>query len=140
MCFDETWTGEPLLQRAQDRVEPLDVTHLQNESPLRRQRGQFACVSCVFRNWLFNQKMFSALEKLTRNLEVRAGWSRNRSRIDGFNEFLQRAHALYPKLISDFLGSSGIGIVNGAEICAARFGIKPRMIFPDMTNPDDSYA
>ena len=36
MRFDKTRMGEAFLQRAQDRIEPLDMADLQDESAFRR--------------------------------------------------------------------------------------------------------
>ena len=61
MGLDEARIGEPFFQRAQDRIETLDVADLQ-DTVCRRATGLVQRLKGVRGHRLFHQKMFAALQ------------------------------------------------------------------------------
>ena len=138
MRFDETRMRQPFFERAQDRIEALDVTDLQNELPLRGQLRQLAGLRRVFRDRFFDQQMFPLLQKRLRDREMRIGGRRDRGGVDQVGKFVERIRRPNLVLLCHLRGDRGIGVVDGGEIGRVRLGVKPGMIFPDVADADDS--
>src|SRR5690242_6607629 len=98
MRFDESWMGEQAFEGAEDGIETLDVTDLQNEMILRRQRRQLARVRTVLRNRLLDQQMFAALEQSSRHFVMRIGWRGHGGRVNHPGKFIERPSCHRTKL------------------------------------------
>src|SRR5947209_8833345 len=79
MRFDETRMRQSRLERAQDRIESLDVTNLKDQLIPRGQFRQLGRVRGIFRDRFLDQQMFATLQKRKRNCMVEVRWRRNRS-------------------------------------------------------------
>ena len=72
MRFDKTRMGQSRFERAQHRIESLDVADLKNQLIARGQFCQLGRVLRIFRDRLLNQQMFALLQKRKRDFVVRA--------------------------------------------------------------------
>ena len=86
MGFDEAWIRQPLFQRAQDRIETLDVADLEDEAAFGGKRGQLTRMRCILRDRFFDEEMFPAREKIPPDFEMRVRWRRDRSGVHLFCE------------------------------------------------------
>ena len=57
MRFDEARMGQARFQRAEHRIETLDMPDLQNEMAPRRELSQLTRLGRVIRDWLLDQQM-----------------------------------------------------------------------------------
>lgn len=89
MGLDEPRPRKPRLKRAEDRIETLDVSHLQDEPARGGQLREFVSLRGVGRDRLFDQQVFPFFEQGAAHLEMRNSRRRNRSGIDQPAEFLQ---------------------------------------------------
>ncbi len=107
MRLDETRIRQAFFERAQDRIETLDVADLKNEPATGREFRQFAGVRRVFRDRLFDQEMFVLRQQFARDFEMRVGRSGDRSGVDLLGKLFagkrrprrqirRRADALWP--------------------------------------------
>ncbi len=64
----------------------------------------------------------------------------HRGGVDQSGEFVERSGRADFVLLRDLGGVGGVGVVNRGEVGRLRFGIEPRVIFPDMPDTNDSDA
>src|SRR6266436_4594536 len=90
MRFDESRMREQAFEGAEDGIETLDVTDLQNEMILRRERRQLLSVRNVLRNRLLDQQMFASLKQPSRHFVMRIGWCGHGGRVNHPGKFIER--------------------------------------------------
>ena len=76
-----------LLEVFEDRVEPLDMPHLQDATVLLRQRDQFGGLATIIGHGLFHQNVAALLEQGLGELEMRCRGSDQAQSIAGLCRF-----------------------------------------------------
>ena len=141
--LDELRPREQRLQRAEGRVEPLDVPDLKGAAAGVGEFGQRAGVGGGFGDGFFDEEVLAAFEQEASQWEVR-----RRRRGDGRGvyergELLQRRGGLRPVERGDRLRLAKVGVVNGGEANRStrrggEFGINARVQLADVADPDDA--
>src|SRR5712691_7433106 len=140
MRLDKARMRQTRLERAQDGIEALDVPDLQNELSLRGKGRELARLQGVFGDRFLDQEMLSFLQERLRDCEMRAGRRGDRGGVDQLRKFIERRGRANLVLLRNLRGGYGIDVVDGCEIGRPRLGIKARVIFADMPDPDHSDA
>jgi len=93
-------------------------------------------VGGIIGNRLFHQQMFPPAEKFAANLEMRVCGGGNRSGVNQLGKLLESGDGTRTELRRAFLCDSRIRVVNRGEVGPSQLGVKPRMILPDVADPD----
>jgi len=121
--LDESRIRQAFFQRAQDRIEALDVADLEDEATRRGQFRQLAGMRGVIRDRFFHEQMFAAREQLPRNFEMRAGRRGDRRGIDLLGKLVDRRYRLDAELGRALLRDGAVRVVNRGELRARDLGI-----------------
>src|SRR6516162_567408 len=138
MCLDEPGLRQALFERAQNGIESLHMTYLQNDSPVFGEFHQLQRLFRCFGDRFFDKKMFSFMEQKFSNLVMIGSWSRNGSRVDHAGEFAERGRHWNSMFSRNRLGSLSICIEDGSELHTWEFRIDARVIFPNASDADNS--
>ncbi len=87
--FDEARVIKPAFQRAEHRIEALDMADLQDQSPFMGDPGKLARIGRMLGDRFFNQHMFASFKKEFGDLEMGRSRRGDGGGIDQFGEFLQ---------------------------------------------------
>jgi hypothetical protein len=67
-------------------------------------------------------------------------WCRNRRGIYHLGEFIERFRGLRAEFSANSAASERIDVIHCRELGRRKFRIQPRMVAPNVTNPDNSNA
>ena len=140
MRFDETRMHQSRLERAQDRIESLDVANLKDQLIPRGQFRQLGRVRGIFRDRFLDQQMSATLQKRKRNCMVEVRWRRNRSGVHQLGKFIERFRGSRAVFFANRIPPRKIDIVDRGEIRRRNFAIEPRVIASDMADAHDANA
>src|SRR6516164_8547600 len=110
MRLDETWLRQTLFERAQNRIEPLHMTYLQNNASVFGEFHQFERLFRCLGDRFLDKKMFSLTKQKFPNLVVMRSWSRNGSGVDHARKFVERRRHRNSMFSRNRIGSLSICI------------------------------
>src|SRR6478735_8835033 len=140
MRFDEARMRQMFFKRAQNRVEALDVAHLQNETVKCRQFHNLGSMCSVVGDRFLDEHMFALGEESPRNVVVSIGWRCHRSGVNRRDEIVERFGRRRAEFARNGATPERLHIVHRGELSGRSFRVDPCMIASDMTNPNNANA
>ena len=94
----------------------------------------------IIRDRLLDEHMFAFCQESVRYRVVRISWRCHGSGIDHLNKFVERFGRYRTEFPTDGAAPEMIHVIHCGELGRWNFRIQPRMVAPDVTNPNNSDA
>src|SRR5258705_5870312 len=140
MRFDEARMRQMFFERAQNRVEALDVAHLQDETVKCSQFRKLGSMCSVVGDRFLDQHMFALGEESPCNVVVSIGWRCHRSGVNRRDEIIERFGRCRAEFARNRATPERLHVVYRGELSGRSFRVDPCMIASDMTNPNNANA
>src|SRR5258705_1577528 len=140
MRFDEARMRQMFFERAQNRVEALDVAHLQDETVKCSQFRKLGSMCSVVGDRFLDQHMFALGEESPCNVVVSIGGRCHRSGVNRRDEIVERFGRCRAEFARNRATPERLHVVYRGELSGRSFRIDPCMIASDMTNPNNANA
>jgi hypothetical protein len=127
-------------ERAQNRVEALDVAHLQDETVKCSQFRKLGSMCSVVGDRFLDQHMFALGEESPCNVVVSIGGRCHRSGINRRDEIIERFGRRRAEFARNGAAPERLHVVYRGELSGRSFRVDPCMIASDMTNPNNANA
>src|SRR5882757_1050911 len=140
MRFDEARMRQMFFERAQNRVETLDVAHLQDEAVNCSQFRKLGSMCSVVGDRFLDQHMFALGEESACNVVVSIGRRCHRSGVNHRDEIIERFGRFCAEFARNGATPERLHVVYRSELSGRNFRVEPCMIASDMPNPNNANA
>src|SRR6476619_4727925 len=140
MRFDEARMRQMFFERAQNRVEALDVAHLQDETVKCSQFRKLGSMCSVVGDRFLDQHMFALVKESPCNVVVSIGGRCYRSGVNRRDEIIERFGGRCAEFARNGAAPERLHVVYRGELSGGSFRVDPCMIASDVTNPNNANA
>src|SRR6267154_5258051 len=140
MRFDEARMRQMFFERAQNRVEALDVDHLQDETVNCSQFRKLGSMCSVVGDRFLDEHMLAFSEETTGNLVVSIGRCCHRSGVYHRDEIIEGFGRCRAEFARHVAASERLHVIYRGELSGRNFRVEPCMITSDMPNTNNANA
>src|SRR5437763_5284754 len=140
MRFNEARMRQVFFERAQNRVEALDVADLQDETVKCSQFRKLGSMCSVVGNRFLDQHMFALGQESACDVVVSIGGRCHRSGVNHPAEIIERFSRCRPELACNCAAPERLDVVYRGELSRRNFRVEPCMIASDMPNTNNANA
>src|SRR5882757_4584817 len=137
MRFDEARMRQMFFERAQNRVEALDVAHLQDETVNCSQFRKLGSMCSVVGDRFLDEHMLALSEESACNVVVSIGGCCHRSGVNHRDEIIERFCRCSAEFARTGAASERLHVVYRGELSGRDFRVEPCMITSDMPNTNN---
>src|SRR5512132_2615563 len=138
MRFDEARMRQMFFERAQNRVEALDVAHLQDEIVKCTQLRKLGSMCSVVGDWFLDEHMLAPGKESACNVVVSIGGRCHRGGVNHRDEIIERFGRCRAEFVRYGAAPNRLHVVYRGELSGRNFRVDPCMIASNMPNTNNA--